>query len=148
MKHIVARAADIAPGQRMIVEIDHRSIGVFNLDGEFFALRNLCPHQGAELCEGKLWGSVESSVPGEYAYDDRPGLISCPWHGWEFDIRSGQSWCQPRRMRTAGYEVTITPGTQIVDRDVRTGQQRVKGPFVADTIAVTVEEDYVVLELS
>jgi hypothetical protein len=65
-KHVVATLDEIPPGGKKIVEVAGRSIGVFNVGGEFFALRNRCPHQGGPLCLGKLSGFVVSPVPGEY----------------------------------------------------------------------------------
>jgi nitrite reductase/ring-hydroxylating ferredoxin subunit len=108
-KYVVAAAADIPPGGRKIVEVAGRSIGVFNLDGTFYALRNRCPHQGGPLCEGPLWGHLTARVPGEFEYR-RGGIVSCGWHGWEFDIRTGQSWCEPARLRVRAYEVSVEPG--------------------------------------
>ena len=56
MKFVVGKVDEIPPGGRKIVRIAGRSIGVFNVDRGFYAIRNRCPHQGAALCEGKLWG--------------------------------------------------------------------------------------------
>src|SRR5436305_3156828 len=92
-KHVVAAAADIPPGHRKLVDVNGRAVVVFNLGGEFFALNNRCPHKGGSLCDGKQTGLVQSSEPGEYRYSRRGEIIRCPWHSWEFDIRTGQSWC-------------------------------------------------------
>src|SRR5690349_19573519 len=109
-RYVVATVAEIAPGGRKIVEIAGRSIGIFNVDGEFFALRNRCPHQGGPLCSGSLMGVVSASVPGEYQYS-RPGeIVRCPWHGWEFDVRTGQSWIDPAPLRVRRYEVSVEEG--------------------------------------
>jgi len=97
---------------------------------------NRCPHQGAALCEGPLIGLAQSSDPGEIKYTRLGEIIRCPWHGWEFDIRTGQSYCEPKRFRTRAYPVSVEPGTAVV-----------KGPYVAETIKVSVENDYVVVEL-
>jgi len=70
---------------------------VFNLGGEFFALSNRCPHRGGSLCQGNLTGLVLSDEPGHYNYIRRGEIIRCPWHSWEFDIRTGKSWCDPER---------------------------------------------------
>jgi nitrite reductase/ring-hydroxylating ferredoxin subunit len=144
VKHVVAAVRDVPPGERVIVEVGKRSIGIFNVDGEFFALRNRCPHQGAALCEGKVWGEVDSSGPGDIRYDPGTETVSCPWHGWEFHIRTGQSWCEPDKIRTAGYDLAVTPGREIVDEGG--DGAKVKGPYVAETFAVSVEEDYIILE--
>src|SRR5215211_2888462 len=106
-RYIIATVAEIPPGGRKIVEIAGRSIGVFNLGGEFFALRNRCPHQGGPLCAGSLGGLVSSPGPGEYHYSRAGEIVRCPWHGWEFDIRTGQSWCDPARVRVRSYPVTV-----------------------------------------
>src|SRR5579884_498373 len=119
-KHVVARVDEIAPGQRKIVEVAGRSIGVFNVKGEYFALRNRCPHQGGPLCEGLLWGLWEAPTPGDIHYS-RKG-----------DIRTGQSYCDPAKLRVRAYEVKIEPGEEVV-------AGRVKGPYVAETYPVEAE---------
>ena len=134
-RHVVAAVGDFPPGTRRLAEVNGRAIVVFNLGGEFFALNNRCPHRGGSLHLGRQTGLVESSGPGEYC-SSRPGeIIRCPWHGWEFDIRTGQSWCDPSRVRARRYSVSVQPGTRLV-----------AGPYVAETVPVTVENDYVVIE--
>lgn len=143
MKHIVATVEEMPPGSRKIVEVAGRSIGVFNLNGEFFALRNRCPHQGGPLCLGAVTGRIESSVPGDYCYS-RPGeFLRCPWHGWEFDIRTGQSWFDPAGVRVRRYEVTVAASVTLA-AEARTVE---RGPYVAETYPVTVERRYVMVEL-
>jgi len=134
-KHVVAPVKDIPPGGRKVVEVNGRAIVVFNLGGEFFALNDRCPHKGGPLSKGRLTGLVESSQAGEYR-TSRPGeIIRCPWHSWEYDIRTGQSWCDPERVRTRRYAVTVEPGATLVE-----------GPYTAETFPVTVEDEYVVVE--
>src|SRR5205807_5122389 len=106
-KHVVARVDEIPPGQRKIVDVAGRSIGVFNLNGEFFALRNRCPHQGGPLCEGRLRGAIEAVVPGEITFSRAGEILTCGWHGGEFDIRTGQSWGDPSRLPVRRYEVRV-----------------------------------------
>ena len=65
-RQVVARAIDVAPGQCKIVTVNGREIGVFNLDGEYFALANRCPHEGGPLCQGKIIALVQSDGPGHY----------------------------------------------------------------------------------
>jgi 3-phenylpropionate/trans-cinnamate dioxygenase ferredoxin subunit len=135
-KHVVAAVGDLPPGTRKLAEVNGRAIVVFNIRGEFFALNNRCPHRGGSLFHGRQTGVVESSEPGHYCLS-RPGeIIRCPWHGWEFDIRSGQSWCDPTRIRVRNYPVSVQSGTRVV-----------AGPYVAETVPVTVEGDYVVVEV-
>jgi nitrite reductase/ring-hydroxylating ferredoxin subunit len=108
--HPVARVSELPPGSRRIVEIDGRSIGVFNVDGRFYALRNTCPHQGAPLCQGSLDGTYTSTRPGEYVREREGEVLTCPWHGWEFDVTTGRSLFNPHRTRVRSYEVTVEAG--------------------------------------
>src|SRR5690606_21954687 len=85
-KYVICPAAEVPPNQRKIVEVAGRSIGIFNINGEYYALRNSCPHQGGPLCTGRVSGFLFSHVPGEYTYTRRGEILRCPWHGWEFDI--------------------------------------------------------------
>jgi len=134
-RHVVAPVADIPPGGRKLVLLDGRAIVVFNLAGEFFALNNRCPHRGGSLCQGVTTSVVESAEPGEYR-TSRPGeIIRCPWHSWEFDIRTGKSWCDPSRLKARQYPVSVEPGAALVE-----------GPYVAETYPVSVEDRYVVVD--
>jgi nitrite reductase/ring-hydroxylating ferredoxin subunit len=94
-KHVVAPVRDIPPGGRKLVTVKGRPIAIFNIAGEFFGVLNRCPHQGGSLCDGILTGLVQSSEPGQYRYSREGEILRCPWHGWEFDIRTGQSYCEP-----------------------------------------------------
>src|SRR5918998_6455905 len=136
-KHIVGTIDEIPVGGRKIVEIAGRSLGVFNIGGEFFALRNRCPHQGGPLCLGPLGGFVSSSGPGRYEYSRQGEMLRCPWHGWEFDLRTGQSWFDPAGVRVRSYEVSVEP-------EEAPGHE--KGPYVAETYPVSVERQQVVVE--
>jgi 3-phenylpropionate/trans-cinnamate dioxygenase ferredoxin subunit len=145
-RHAVATVDEIPPGGRKIVEVAGRSIGIFNVDGVFYALRNRCPHQGGELCRGNISGFVTATKPGEYR-TDRPGqILRCPWHGWEFDITTGQSWFDPSKVRVRQYEVTVQPVIPTDDPDAWTsGLER--GPYVAETYPVSVERQVVMVEI-
>lgn len=133
-RHVVAAVDEIPPGSRKLVDIDGREVVVFNVQGEFFALLDRCPHQGGSLSKGRLTGLVEASAPGAYRLS-RPGeIIRCPWHGWEFDLRTGRSWCEPGRVRARSYPVAVEPGSRLVE-----------GPYVAETFPVAIENDYVVI---
>ncbi len=134
-RHVVATVDEIPPGTRKLVTVGTRNIVVFNVAGEFLALLDRCPHQGGSLCDGVLTGFVESDEPGQYRYS-RPGeIIRCPWHGWHFDLRTGQSWGEPERVRTKPYAVEVADGKALVE-----------GPYQAETVEVTVDRQYVVIE--
>lgn len=76
----VAKVGDIPPGTGRELEADGRIIAVFNVDGCFHAIDGTCPHQGGPLGEGALVGAV----------------VTCPWHGWQFDVTSGRFVASPR----------------------------------------------------
>ena len=135
MRHVVALAAELPPGNRKLVTIRDRGIAVFNVGGEYFAILDRCPHEGGSLCKGKLIGLVESSEPGDYRYSRRGEIVRCAWHGWEFDLRTGKSLCDPDRWRVKSYEVAVQHGADLAE-----------GPYVAETFPVTIEDDYVVIE--
>ena len=146
-KYVVATVDEIPPGQRKMVEVAGRSIGVFNVGGEFFALRNRCPHQGGPLCLGPLGGFVSSSGPGEYTYSRQGEILRCPWHGWEFDIRTGQSWFDPAGVRVRRYAVTVEGDEAYGDEAQALSAGLEQGPFVAETYPISVEQRRVVVEI-
>ena len=106
-RHVVAQVRDIPPGARLIVEIAGRSIGVFNVAGRFFAVKNSCPHQGGPLCLGRTVGLATAERPGQIAYTREGEILRCPWHGWEFDLATGRSVFDPTRTRVKSYPVEV-----------------------------------------
>lgn len=145
-RYIAASVDEVPPGGRKIVELDGRSIGIFNVGGEFFALRNRCPHQGGPLCLGPLEDHVEAATPGEYAYDADRKMVRCPWHAWEFDLRTGQSWFDPERTRVRGYDVRVERGATQADAQVPSAGLQ-PGPYTAETFTIFVDRDYVVVDV-
>lgn len=148
-RFIVARVGEIPPGGRKVVEVEGVEIGVFNVGGEYFAFRNRCPHQGGPLCEGSLWGFVVSDGPGNARLVREGEVLKCPWHAWEYDIRTGQSWYQAAKPRARRYPVHVEPGRSLlVTREEELADSGyVKGPFVAETYPVALDEAYVVVEI-
>jgi 3-phenylpropionate/trans-cinnamate dioxygenase ferredoxin subunit len=106
-RHVVGKVTEVQPGDRKIVEAEGRSIGVFNVDGAYYALRNSCPHQGAPLCAGRVTGMTMTAPPGQYVYGRSGEIVRCPWHGWEFDILTGKSIYDPHKCLVRTYEVTV-----------------------------------------
>jgi 3-phenylpropionate/trans-cinnamate dioxygenase ferredoxin subunit len=135
-QHIVATVDDIPPGQRKLVNVEGRDIGIFNVGGEYFAVGNRCPREGASLCKGRIVGLVESGEPGSYQFSRRGELLRCPWHGWEFDLRTGKSWCEPDRIKVRNYDLKVESGGALVE-----------GPLQAETFPVSIEKQYVVIEV-
>ena len=78
----IAEAKEILNGKSKVVEVEGLQIAVFNVDGEFAAVENHCPHMGGPLGEGTL----------------ENGIVRCPWHGWTFDPRTGRSPLNPEAL--------------------------------------------------
>lgn len=135
-RHVVATVDQIRPGERMLVTVNGREIGIFNVGGEYFGIGNRCPHNGGSLCKGRIVGLVEASVPGSYQFSRRGELVRCPWHGWEFDLRTGRSWCEPDRTKVRSYDLKVEPGSALAE-----------APLQAETFQVSVEKQYVVVEI-
>jgi 3-phenylpropionate/trans-cinnamate dioxygenase ferredoxin subunit len=75
----VATRSDLPPGAKLLAEVDGRPIAVFNVDGAFYAMDDVCTHDGGPLAEGELRGAE----------------IQCPRHGARFDVRTGKALCLP-----------------------------------------------------
>lgn len=112
-RHIVARVADLPPGSRTIVRLEGREVGVFNLDGVFYALKNVCAHQGARVCLGKVGGTTLPSAVYEYRYGLEGRILRCPWHEWEYDITTGQALFDPT-VTVVTYPVAVVDDAVVV----------------------------------
>ncbi len=108
-RHAIAGIEDIPPGGRKIVKIEGREVGVFNLGGTFYALKNVCPHQGARVCLGKVSGTTLPSRVHEYDYGLVGQILRCPWHGWEYDVTTGRSVFDPN-VKVVTYPVAVEDG--------------------------------------
>lgn len=143
MRIVVAPVSGFAPGERRIVRVGKRSIGVFRVGEKFYALNNYCPHQGGPLCLGRTAPTATSSGPGDFGVNEDL-FLACPWHGWEYDVTTGQSYLGPGEASVRSYGVTVAPGGGI-GADVKF-PDRIPGPYVAETYDVQVEDDYVVID--
>jgi nitrite reductase/ring-hydroxylating ferredoxin subunit len=142
-KYVVGPVSDFPPGSQRLVSVGRRAVAIFNVKGTLYALYNQCPHQGGPLCAGNVVGRLESPEPGRYDYDSSRPMIKCPWHGWEFELATGQSWADPTRIRVRPYAVEVASGGALAE-----DPERIAGPYMATTVPVTVDGDYVVVSLS
>lgn len=87
-----ARTDEVPPGQCHLSILKGKEIVLFNIDGKFFALDNLCTHEEGPLCEGEIEGHE----------------VTCPWHGAKFDIRTGDVLQDPAYEAVARYNVRVS----------------------------------------
>jgi nitrite reductase (NADH) small subunit len=104
MKHLIATPDELVPGARKLVRIGAREIGVFNVNGHIKAVLNVCPHELAPVCLGRVRGTAAASAPGQFVWAREGEILCCPWHGWEFDLNNGHCLTDARRLKV--YAVT------------------------------------------
>ena len=111
---LVVRQADLLEAGRKVVSVDGVEIGLFQVGTDIYAWRNHCPHQGGPACQGKLMKGVEERLTedkqslGIHYKEDSLNII-CPWHGYEFDVRTGR-YDGAGGLRLKGYPVTVRDG--------------------------------------
>ena len=112
-KRCVIGRADLPRGGRRLVEVDGKSIGVFNVLGAYYALHNRCPHMGGRLCEGPVTGTARTTDKYEFFYERAGEILRCGWHGWEFEIESGACLVD-EKMWAKSYKVTVEDGDLVL----------------------------------
>lgn len=146
----VADVEEIGEGSRKLINIEGRAIGIFNVNGEYFAVRNECPHAGAPLCVGRTEGYASSGGPGQVSYARRGEILRCPWHGWEFDLRTGRSCWDPERTRVRTYPTLVLSGAELGGNAATVAPDRGTGQN-ADTpdepVLIHPEHRYVVIDM-
>jgi nitrite reductase/ring-hydroxylating ferredoxin subunit len=123
-RRVVAGSVEEIPpgGRKIIVPFRGRAgIGVFNVGGAYYALRNLCPHKQGPLCVGRVSGrALAAAPPSTYQADlrwEREGeIIRCPWHLYEFELATGRCLVDPR-LRVKTFPVAVEDGQVVVYAD-------------------------------
>jgi nitrite reductase/ring-hydroxylating ferredoxin subunit len=106
---LVGTRADFEDDGRRIVTVGATEIGVLRHDGRFYAYENRCVHQGGPVCEGRILGKVEAVLAADKTltgerFSERETHLICPWHGYEYDLATGEC-AADRRLRLRRYEV-------------------------------------------
>jgi len=110
-------------GEFRILKVGGREIGVLRrADGRVHAMRNLCPHKGAEMCKLPPTGTFAPGPPGSLEWCREGEIVRCPWHGFEFEIETGKRPFSESRMRLRTYPARVEDGNIIIDM----GPQRSK----------------------
>ena len=106
----VPQARGLQPGEKVIVTVDGREFGIFNVGGRLRAIRNVCPDQSGPLCRGDVFDRIEADVTADRQIrefvKDKQAVVACPWHGWEYDLGTGECLWNPR-YRVRVYDVDI-----------------------------------------
>jgi nitrite reductase (NADH) small subunit len=107
----IGREADFPPGSHRVVQAGRAAIGVFNVGGQLHALPNVCPHQFGPLCAGGVGGTTacNAETGWKLAWIREGEIVTCPWHGLEFEIATGRCLANPR-LRVRTYPVTVEDG--------------------------------------
>ncbi len=87
----VARLAELAAGTGKAVEVNGKSLAIYNVNGTVYATDNACLHQGGPLGEGMLEGDV----------------ITCPWHMWQYNVRTGEN-LEDSMLKVETYPVRVS----------------------------------------
>ncbi len=89
----VTKANDVGEGSGIVVDVKDKCLAVFNVAGSFHVIDNLCLHRGGPLGEGDLAGEV----------------VSCPWHGWEYNVKTGHCVTNPSS-NVKAYQTVVEDG--------------------------------------
>ena len=115
----IGSASDFADPGRKIIAFERFEVAVFKLDGEFFAYLNHCSHMGGPVCQGKMIAKVEEIIAEDQTskgmtFSKTKLHVVCPWHGYEFDIRTGVHPGNPRA-KLRKLAIAISGGDLIVE---------------------------------
>jgi len=96
----VATVDEVPPGTgKLVMGLHAKPIALFNVEGAFYAINFICPHMGGPLASGRLTGTV----------------VACPWHGWTFDVRTGQACALPCTEPLRVFPVTVEGDEVFID---------------------------------
>lgn len=110
----VAKEGEIADRDRKVVADNNLEIGVFRLGDEYYAWENNCPHSGGPVCQGRVMNRVTEALDDRkrshgFRFVDEDVHIICPWHGFEFNIRTGTHPGDPQAQLN-GFDITLRDG--------------------------------------
>jgi nitrite reductase (NADH) small subunit len=107
----VGKQSEFEDRGRKVIARGDLEIGVFRVNGSFYAYENRCPHVRGPVCQGRILPRVEEVLNDDKTsrgqkWSDTDVHIVCPWHGWEFDLATGRHPGNPQ-MRLKSFNVTI-----------------------------------------
>ena len=114
-RHPVARLADLPADGSLLVTVGSLEIGLFRVGQQVVAWRNHCPHMAAPVCRGRVTGTLLPSEVYRYTPGRDGEVLQCPWHGWEFDLLTGEHLAAGSGARLRGYPVEVVDGVVHVE---------------------------------
>jgi nitrite reductase (NADH) small subunit len=114
MDHEVGSLDELRREGCRVVEVDGRPVAVLSVGDDLFAVSDRCPHMGAPMSAGSVGGTLVASDPHTFRYGRDQRVLRCPWHGWEFDLESGRSLFEPRRVGLRTFSVTCEDGQVVL----------------------------------
>jgi 3-phenylpropionate/trans-cinnamate dioxygenase ferredoxin subunit len=116
---LIGPVAEFPEGSKQILELGGRSVGIYHTKGEFYAVHNVCPHALAPICVSDLTDTRMPSAPGEFVAGMENLVLRCPWHAWEFDVRTGEALFGTDRRRLLTFPIRVEDGQIIVSLRAR-----------------------------
>jgi len=111
----VGADSDFIEGSATIVNVEGREIGIVRWKGDLYAIRNICPHQSGPICRGLVRPRLRSHGSiGEMEPDVDDLVLSCPWHGWEFELQTGQAVFD-KNLKVGTYHAMAAHGRVVVE---------------------------------
>jgi nitrite reductase/ring-hydroxylating ferredoxin subunit len=111
----VLREHELPPGGRRVVHALESTVALVNVGGRIFAFAERCPHAGGPLVHGRVSGAPLPTEREEYVWGREGRVLTCPWHGWQFDLESGRALFDSR-VAVATYQVHVRDGWIEVSR--------------------------------
>jgi nitrite reductase (NADH) small subunit len=114
---LVAELPDRSP---VVFKLRGREIAIIRVGERVYALRNVCPHQTQSFRGGSAHGRIVGDPHhlGDIELNEADPVLACPWHGWEFDLKTGHCIVD-RKLRVRAYDVTVEDGRVFVDVEPR-----------------------------
>jgi nitrite reductase (NADH) small subunit len=119
-EHVVGAVDDFPPGTHRVVTVGRREYGVFNIDGAYYALPNVCPHQAGPLCRADTTtGTLEIELCEDgtrsFTWAHEGEIVRCPWHGLEFHVPTGRCLAFPR-LSVRAYRLVVEESQLVLRR--------------------------------
>lgn len=110
--YVAGRVEDLPPGSVTLLPIGKFGIGLYNIKGRYYAVTNYCSHRGGPVCVGPTVPKYESEEPYQISTSRDGEYLRCPWHGWDYELASGQALVADKKLRT--HSVIVEDGDVIV----------------------------------